>query len=289
MHLVVGGDSLVGSALAARLRADGDDVLVTTRRRDHDGDALFLDLESDSNQWQLPRNITVAFLCAGVTRIQACEKDPARSARINVAGIPALAQRLHAAGTFVIYLSTNQVFDGAASHVKPEAPYSATTEYGRQKAAAEKKVRALGSSVAVVRFTKIFSDDMPVIRAWSRALRDGEAIQPFSDLVMAPVPLAVCVEALLRVGNARAIGITQVSADRDITYAEAGSFVARRLGTPEESVKPIESRDSGVSLGPPRLHTTLDTSRLRRELKVELPSVWETLDRAISAPQELRP
>lgn len=275
---------MLGTALAARLGAVGELVVTTTRRRSDAAEkALYLDLAADPTTWQWPREVAVAYLCAGVTRIENCENDPARSKRVNVSGIGALAECLVAAGVFVIYLSTNQVFDGSVPHQLPEAPHSPTTEYGRQKAAAERRLLALSDSVSVVRFTKIFARKTPLIMRWREALERGEAVRPFSDLVMAPVPVQFCVDVLQRVGQDRASGITQVSAAQDVSYAEAARYIGQRLGSAPDLVQPHRSDEAGIFLGPPRAHTTLDTTRIRHDFGSEVPDVWETIDYAMGA------
>lgn len=140
-YLVVGADGMVGNALITRLRQPGLCVLGTTRRRDTVSEkCLHLNLADNTQQWRPPRPVDMAFLCAGETRIQACKNNPAESAKINVEGISQLAKNLQREGTFVIYLSTNQVFDGSVPFRSPHDPCCPITEYGRQKAEAERRL-----------------------------------------------------------------------------------------------------------------------------------------------------
>src|ERR1700681_3257292 len=107
VYLVVGSDSLIGGALLRRLRHAGQHAVGTTRRRTQIEHSVYLDLLEGPDKWQPPEPVTVAIVCAGVTRLQACESDPVTSAKINVEGVSALVTNLVSRRIFVIYLSTN--------------------------------------------------------------------------------------------------------------------------------------------------------------------------------------
>src|SRR5260221_14579027 len=110
--LVVGGDSTIGAALARLATAAGFSVLRTTRRISRD-DAVPLDLAADPPSWVLPDRVGVAFLCAAVCSIDACRTRPAETRLVNVDRMTSLAGRLVVRGVQVVFLSTNQVFDGS--------------------------------------------------------------------------------------------------------------------------------------------------------------------------------
>src|SRR5215211_7429080 len=94
--LVVGGDSLVGSALQVHCRRLGLAVDASSRRpeaRQASG-GVFLDL-GDPDFTPVQRGTyDVAFVCAAVTSMQVCQSDPARSRRINVDNTLDLMRRL---------------------------------------------------------------------------------------------------------------------------------------------------------------------------------------------------
>ena len=283
-YLVVGSDSLIGRALWERLRAAECRVVGTTRRRSQiNEDCVYLDLVDAPARWAPPAGTAVAVVCAGVTRLQACENDPVMSAAINVDGISALTDNLVRRGVFVIYLSTNQVFNGSKAFRAASDPLSPQTEYGRQKAAAEQQVINYGSSTAIVRFTKVLEPRPPLFLSWIETLRRGKAIHPFSDMVMAPVPLALAAEGLRCVALSRSSGLFQMSADQDITYAQAAQHLSERLGLDETLVEPMPANQGGAFPGPLPLNTTLDASRFKNEFGIEPPDAWRTLESVLHA------
>ena len=245
--LVVGADSLIGSALVGHLRDAGQGVIGTTRRREAvDASTLYLDLSGDVASWTCPLPISVAYLCAGVTGLESCRREPVPTARVNIDGISTLAQNLVAHGAFVVYLSTNQVFDGTKPHRSPDDPVSPVTEYGRQKAEAERRISRWGDSASIVRLTKVLYPAAPLLYQWREALERGDTVEPFSDMYMAPVPLDHVVTVLRLVGEQCLPGILQVSGDRDISYAEAALMGARMIGADAQLVRPVRTLDANV-------------------------------------------
>ena len=83
-----------------------------------------------------------AVLAAAVTKLDACERDPEATARVNVEANLALAAMLASQGVYVVFLSSNQVFDGTRPHRLGSEPTSPQTVYGRQKAEVESRLLA---------------------------------------------------------------------------------------------------------------------------------------------------
>lgn len=280
--LIVGADSMIGGALLAHLRRVEVRVRGTTRRREAVSESMrHLDLAQDCSSWQCPEPVDVAVVCAAVSSLEACRRDPVASARINVQEIPALVRNLTGRGAFVIFLSTNQVFDGSLPYRPADDPPSPTTEYGRQKAEAERRISD-GASVAIVRFTKVLGPRNPLFSAWAGALQQGEIIHPFADMVMSPIPLLAAVSVLRLLADLRQPGIFQVSGAQDISYAEAAYLLAQTLETDPGLVQPVIASESGQYPEFIPRHTTLNMDRLRSELGLEPPEVQWTLKRAFA-------
>ena len=277
--LIVGSDSLIGGALMAHMEETGNTVMGTTRRRETIDEAhLYLDLAEDVSGWQCPQPVAAAVVCAGVTRRGACRQEPTQSARVNVRGVSAIVKNLVRKGAFVIYLSTNQVFDGSVPHHLPDASHSPVTEYGRQKAEAEKQVSQWGASAAIVRFAKILEPKPPLFVEWVKSLNQGKTIHPFADMFFAPVPLSYAVSVLSLVADRRLPGILQVSGENDISYAEAALLGARLLKVDTDLVQPVKAADSGRFTEPLPASTTLNTDRLKAILGFLPPDVRETIN-----------
>jgi len=279
--LVIGADGSIGQALVRELKVRGHTVWETTRRRDTlTSRRAFLDLAENVSDWRPDGQPSCAYLCAARTSLADCKTAPEETARVNVQNTVSVAQRLLSLGAKVVFLSTNLVYDGSGPFVSLELPPSPRTEYGSQKAEAERRMLDSGGDVCVVRLTKVLDSGLELIKGWIEALRNGETIRPFSDMVFAPVPLTFVVEVLCQVGVSGATGIIQISGDRDLSYADAARHIAARMGARSSLVQPIASEESGMSLGAVPQNTTLDTARLTEELGLVPPEVLDVIDSA---------
>lgn len=287
MFLLVGGDSEIGVATHRFLKESGRSSFATTRRTDRGApDRPLLDLSSPLDAWEAPPGTRAACIFAAVARLADCANDPAGSARINVTQTLALIDRLLARGICVLFLSTNQVFDGLTPHVAPDAPPSPVSEYGRQKARTEVALRAhmnKGARVAILRLAKVVSPDMALIRGWVDALSRGEPIRAFHDMMLAPMPTELVVRAIAALLDDRAPGIFQLTGPRDISYADVGDHIAKRLGADPALVARVPAALAGMPKGATPPHTTLDSSALAQRYGLIAPEPFEVIDEVMDA------
>ncbi len=280
--IVIGADSLIGNALAETLKRSGRTVLETTRRRELlSENRIFLDLEQDIFSVRFPSNISVAFLCAACDSLEYCHKEPLKTAKINVEAMVRLAEKLIKAGVFVVFFSTNLVYDGAVPCVKVDAPVSAQTEHGRQKAEAERQMLPLGNLMAVLRLTKIFGPETQLLQEWILALKSKKKIQPFRDKVISPLLLSTAVQVSCLMIEKRLSGIVQISSDQDVTYAQIAYRLAHRMRVRQDLVQPVLASESGLFIEHLPRNTTFDTTRLVKELGIRTPKVWSVIDTVI--------
>lgn len=224
--LIIGKHSLIGGALYAKLQKNNISVSATTRET--------LDL-ANPTIWRLPR-ADIAYLCAAITKLNTCERDPAATRRINVEGISALARQLSEAGTFVVFLSSNQVFDGTKPHRRAADVPCPINEYGRQKAEAEQAVLSAGG--AVLRLTKVIAPGDARILEWKTRLTAGQTIAASDDLYLAPVTMDQVTTALAAIGTSHKSGIYQLSGPEDCSYFDLAVQLATHLHLPTDRITP---------------------------------------------------
>ena len=255
---VIGADGIIGSALTRALRLARVPVQSTTRRREHATESVrFLDLAA-ADTFDPGHNPGIVYLCAAITDMQRCEADAAATQRINVNAVCRLAKRCADRGAHLVFLSSNAVFNGRSAAPSESSAVNPSTEYGRQKAQAEKCLAGLGVGLALVRITKVLSARMPLLRQWRDTLDRGQAIYPFRDLLMAPVSLRYVVTALIAIGSARHCGLFHLSGQRDLSYAQFALRYAETIGAGAHLVVAQAASREALAFRP--LHATLDMS-----------------------------
>ena len=248
------------------LSAQRIEAIASTRRQPVDRqNEFYLDLGADLPELSFSAR-DVVILAASMTRLAECRLEPELARRVNVDAQVLIAERAVKNGAFVVFLSTNQVFDGTKSGVGPEEPRSPRSIYGKLKAEAELKLSRLGDSVAIVRLSKVVGPHLDLFQRWRRELSRGEAIEAFEDLFLAPIAMAKVVAGveLIGFGGWAASGIWAVLSE--ISYLQAGRHLACRLGADARLVVsasaakagiPVEERPPRVSLAPGNLETAI--------------------------------
>ncbi len=255
--LIIGRDSTIGSALAAYLSAHNIQTFSTSRRAEC---ALQLDLSKEPSHWPALPHADIAYFCAAATKLETCEKEPEATRKINIAQLQMLAERLQKNGSFIVFLSSNQVFNGSLPYPKTSDAPCPVNEYGKQKYAFEQWLLARPSAAAVLRLTKVISAPLPILTQWEIALKKGETVEAFDDLIFAPLPLQAALGALYDIGRKKREGIFHLSGTRNISYYEIAQKLADKIGVDTNLIKPVSAASKAI---PPQFlpkHGTLETS-----------------------------
>lgn len=236
--LVVGGDGLIGRALALQLAASGWMVVSTTRRTTAAPSQVNFDLAQGVSTLSgpgtaVPADGLVVFICAAVTGFAQCANDPEGSHHTNVTCTVELGRHFMQQGAMVVYLSSNAVFDGAHAYLDETAARLPVTEYGRQKAECEKGLMEAASSLpgdcAVVRLTKVVDRGQALYSGWVESFNKVSPAKAAADLVMSPVTTDYVVKGLQRIGRNAQGGIFHLSGERDLTYFELAQAMANNV------------------------------------------------------------
>ena len=276
---IVGGDGVIGSALFSCLDKTIGGVTVSTRRRDRvSSGKRYLDLASERQDWGLSKPAGTIVICAGITSLEQCELDKNLSRKVNVEAAVEIAEWGMRNGSHVIYLSTNQVFDGSSPYPETDSPACAVSEYGRQKAEAERRILSLSGKgeVCILRLTKVLHEKYNLFVNWARKLVNNEPISAFNDMSLSPIPLASVITTILVLAQNRAKGIWHLSGERNITYLEAALIPAEKVGASAALVKSTSAIDGGLNKQPS--YNSLGLERIKTEFGIVPPDVRWTVE-----------
>lgn len=281
--LVIGCDGHLGSAVTKYLKEHDQIVTGTTRRTAHVSyDTWFLDLAEPVMDFP-PQHFKHIFLCAAQHNVWECEHNIAATRRVNLRAPMQFLRKVMKEDTFLVFPSTNQVFDGREPYRPETDSVCPVTEYGKQKARAESDfLQAFPGQVAVVRFAKVLTNDR-LFQKWKIMLLRGEPIQPLNDMKMAPVSKGFAARVLMAVAQPRSAGIFQISATSEVTYDEVAFALAEKLGVDRYLVQPIAAGEVGVLPEMNPENTTLNSDKATSELGLQIPDVWDTINDMLDA------
>lgn len=251
--MIIGGDSLIGSSLAAYWRSLGRSVLTTTRRPERvTGNRLYLDLLK-ADEFKIPSGLGGATILAAAVIYEDCDFKP-EARQINVVMIPALARRLMEQGLSVNFMSTVSVFAPEKAWPNEDEPPAPTIAYAAHKYEAERALLDYAERsdrpdlLSITRLGKVLAPSIRPLPAWFEAWRQGRVVRPFTDFFAAPMSLNYVTAALTRINDCGRGGLFHLSGAENISYADLAARLAEALGLPPELVAPIRSEEAGVKL-----------------------------------------
>lgn len=239
MLLIIGANGLLGSALVDAALSRGLPCEGTSRKA---GAKWLIDLAMPSGEWQIPAGVTSAILCAGITKISACENDPATTRRVNIQSTLELASHLVGVGCRVAFLSSSQVFDQNLEIPPDESTATApTTEYGRQKSETEKGILQLSPGNLVVRLPKILHRKMALVLNWKQRWGAGEIVEAYSDYYLSPISTAYFAHSLISILQLQHGGIFHLGASDAISYYDFAKWLVSQWGIDKRLLRPSSS------------------------------------------------
>ena len=270
--LIIGIDSLVGSAFGAAVKQIGWPVIGTTRRQG--SNFVQLDVSSNIDIWpELPK-CDLLLVCASINELGACQQNSSLSRSVNVKGLEKAIKKYKGEKTKVMFLSSSHVFDGNKSFYKEDDIRNPKNVLGEHKECGEKLVLEEGG--LVVRVTKVIGPYFPRFMEWAGKLRSGQNVQALDNLGASLVPLDSLVAVLTVAAQKQWDGIVHVSGPTENSYSEIATMLARSLGCSEDLV--IAVKADSETLKRAQLHTTLGVSERIRVLNVDLPCTDVVVD-----------
>lgn len=249
--LIIGSDSTIGAHLKKQFEMQGETVYGTTRHKDRlSNTTFFLDL-LNPDAFNLPNHINIdsAVFCAAMSTIKECEENKVLSHQINVDSPIKIARYLkNNFNPFMIFLSSNAVFDGSRPFFSETAPPCPINYYGYCKAEAEKKFAEVTTRLSILRLTKVLYPEHPLIKKWRDALKNNQPIYPFSNVKLAPISLNDVSETIEKIAALQQPGIFHLSGDKDISYADLARKLANELNITSQLVISSHSTNTPISL-----------------------------------------
>ena len=221
---------------------------------------------------------------AALADVDACENNPGLARRINSEATRTLADWAseQAAAPYLVYISTDQVYDGPGPHgeseAKPGNVYARTKLLGEECAARAPR--------AVVLRTNFFVRGGGLAGWLEQALAGGEPVSLFDDVFFNPLFAGDLADILCRLIDAGPTGVVNVGASgAGCSKGDFARGLAARLGLPLDKARSGRIADLELAAWRPS-DMRMDITRLVEILGTEPPSLEAGLDRMCAAGQE---
>jgi dTDP-4-dehydrorhamnose reductase len=256
--LVTGGAGQLGSALQTVLAERGARFAAPAHGE--------LDV---CDETQLARALAqhaprVVVNCAALTKVDACEREPALAERANATAPAHLARACAASGAKLVQLSTDYVFAGdAARPYREDDPTAPRTVYGRTKLAGEQAALAAPTAL-VVRTSWVYGRGRNFPAAILAQAREGKPLRVVADQRGRPTyaaDLAAAVVALVEAGSS---GIVNFANDGEATWLELARAVLDSCGFAARPIQPLTTEELGLPAPRPR-YSVLELGKARAQ------------------------
>ncbi len=279
--LIIGGDGFIGNALVESFNDGNQKIISTTNKLEKiKANAIYLNLADIEKKWNIPNNIDSAVICAGITKLEFCEKNEEYSHFINVKQMAKLIKLLLQRNIFILYLSSNQVFNGEMSNTLSNAKYSPINNYGKQKVEIEKYIGNSSGKWGILRLSKVLDESFVLFHEWINKLKTEKTITVFDDLYIAPLHIGNVIAVIKSIVQKKQNGIFQFSAKKDISYYEIMKNMCDKYGYSKNLIKRENYRNK-IDFNLPRF-STLDSEIVNKLFGFKRPDTEETIDKIFS-------
>jgi len=183
-------------------------------------------------------------LSAACTDVDGCESNRDLAFAVNCDGAVNVAEAAREAGSRLMFLSTDYVFDGnEGSPYQTSDGRKPTTVYGESKACAEERLLEILPEVCIARTSWLFGHGGKCFPATILKLASTRPeISVVNDQRGSPTFTRDLASALVQLCRASARGIVHVTNAGDCTWYEFATEIVRESGLPT-TVKPVTTAE----------------------------------------------
>ena len=284
--LITGASGLYGSKLAELAESRQHQVYVVSNQHETThGIPIRLDVVDKAKvETEIKAaKPDVVVHAATMTDVDKCELNRELAWKINVQGTINVAQATKTIGAFLLYISTDYVFDGEKGCYKETDLPSPLSYYAYTKLKAEEHVKDIRNEYCIARSSVIYGANPAAgkinFALWVlNKLKSKEQVPVFVDQWNSPTLNNSLAEMTLEVLERRLTGVYHLSGASRISRYDFASAIARTFGLDDTLLVPTRMRDIAFPAKRP-VDSSLDTSKAERMLGNKPLKIAEALER----------
>ncbi len=270
--LVTGASGLLGSKLVAELVSRGYEVVAIHNRNpvmlEHE---KLVKIKLDITNRTLLEDLIlrarpdVIIHCAAYTDVDGCERDRELAWRVNVEATRSIVRAARVVRSYLIYVSTDYVFDGEKGMYREDDVPNPVNYYGLTKLIGEELVRASDLLYTIVRPSAIYGvggSKKSFAEYVAEKLSRGERVRALVDQFVSPTHNTLLAKTIVEIVEMRPMGTIHVAGERMSRY-EFAIRIAKALGLPTELIEGARMEEMKHWIAKRPRDSSLDTSRAR--------------------------
>lgn len=294
--LITGANGLLGSFLVPELIKHGYDVIATGKGASRlpltSGpgklDYQVLDITDAMQVEKIISNARpdIIIHAAALTQADYCETHMAACWDVNVTATRFIIAAAKKAAAFLIYVSTDFIFDGKSGpYVESDQP-APVNYYGCSKMVAEKAVMESGLTWSIARTVLVYGNSASVSRSniitWAaEKLQKGEKIRVVNDQYRTPTFTGDLAKGIRLIAEKKATGIFHLSGKDLLTPYDMAIATAEYLHLDKNLIDKVDAAVFSQPAARP-LKTGFNIEKARKILGYEPISFYEGLSRVLT-------
>jgi dTDP-4-dehydrorhamnose reductase len=280
--LVTGSAGLVGSQVIRDLSGSHIVFSCYSNFQPESGTAIHLDLTNTKDILTVIEDTKpdVIVHLAAMTNVDQCEIEKDVALQINAKSTATLAKQATKYGAFLVYVSTDYVFDGEEGMKKESDVPNPIGYYGRSKLEGELAVQNLSSNWCIARTSTPYGfhpkrKSFPLFVAENLVAQ--KVISVITDQYTSPTYVQNLSKMLIEIASRKIQGIFHLAGSTRISRYDMALMVAEKLGLDKSLLKPAKMEDMNWKAKRPK-DSSLDVSQASSILKEKPMSVQQGLD-----------
>ncbi len=244
---VTGASGRLGGRLVEVLSREGHDVLPADQ-------AEFDITDRDATRaWINAARPEIVLHPAAWTDVDGCAREPRKAFEINGYGAMHVAQAAQEVRAPILYVSSNEVFDGRkrSPYVEHDTPLP-VNPYGKSKWLGEQTVKQANARHYIVRTAWLFAHGgKNFIQSILNAARAGKPLRVVTDEVANPTYTDDLAEAIAQLIKTERYGVYHLVNEGYCSRYDFARFVLDNAGFADTPIQPITSKEWSRPSTPP--------------------------------------
>ncbi len=281
--LVTGSAGLVGRQVIMDLLQSYTDVYSCYHASNpEDGIATHLDLASTDGIIRVAESTKpdVIIHLAAMTNVDLCETQKDLATKINSKSTAVIAEQATKLVAFLVYVSTDYVFDGEEGMKKETDNTEPVDHYGKSKLEGENAVKEIATKWCIARTSTPYGihpkkKSFPIFIAEN--LKAGTPLDIITDQYTSPTYVPNLSRMLIEISSRNIQGILHVSGATRVSRYDMAEMVAEKLSLDKKLLRPTNMADMNWTAKRPR-DSSLDVSKATSLLMEKPMTVEKGLD-----------
>lgn len=266
--MTTGANGQLGRALYAILKDKPEVTLISTGSVGNETifpiEPLDITDEKKVMNFVLEKKPDVIINCAAYTKVDLCETEEEKAARINALGPANLAKAARAVDAKLVQISTDYVFDGTATSPYQEMDEtSPVSAYGRTKLAGEKAVQEEWDKVFIIRTAWLYGDGNNFVKTMLQLAQTHSELRVVNDQFGTPTTAVELAKMIWYLVQTERYGIYHGTCEGSTSWYEFAKEIFHVFGK-EVTVHPVSTKEYNAKANRPG-YSVLENHKLNSE------------------------